>query len=123
MKNRMLHHLGRTLIPAAALAMLALAPTTAFAEEPAGQTAFTGNKCNMCHSIEAVGIERTSKSDKMKAADLSTVGDERDAAWIVQYVKQEVDLEGTEHKRSYKGTDEDLEAIAAWLATLTSPAE
>jgi mono/diheme cytochrome c family protein len=86
--------------------------------EPAGQTLFVGQKCNMCHSIEAAGIERTSKSDKMKGPDLSTVGDKHDAAWIVKYLKKEETLDGEQHGKSFKGTDEELQAIANWLATL-----
>ena len=102
---------------------LAAAPSAAQEEVPAGQTALVDNKCNMCHPVQAAGIERTSKSDKMKGSDLSTVGDDHDAAWIVEFIKKEVELDGEPHKRSYKGTDEDLEAIAAWLATLKTPAD
>ena len=60
------------------------------------------------------------KYDKMKSTDLSTVGDEHDTAWIVQFINQEIERDGEPHKRSYKGTEEDLEAIAAWLETLVS---
>ena len=86
--------------------------------EMPGMAAFTAQKCNMCHSIEAKGIERTSKSDKMMAADLSTVGADHDAAWIVGFLKKTEMLDGEEHKKDFKGTDEEAQQIADWLATL-----
>ena len=88
--------------------------------EPAGKALFVDQKCSMCHSVDAVGIERKSKSDKMKGPDLSTVGDEHDAAWIAAFVKQEETLDGEKHDKPYKGTDEDLQAIADWLASMKS---
>ena len=111
----------RTVLLTAALVAcvpLLVLPLANAGEEDPGQTAFIGNECNMCHSIDSLGIERTSKSEKMQAGDLSNVGAEHDAAWIVQYVKKEVQLEDADHKKTYKGTDEDLQAIADWLATL-----
>lgn len=94
-------------------------PTLA-ADSP-GQEAFLENKCNMCHPVEALGIERTSTSDKMKAEDLSTVGDDLDIEWAVKFLNKEVEREGELHKKSFKGTPEDAQNIAEWLATLKSP--
>lgn len=92
------------------------------ADDMPGQEAFLAQKCNMCHSVEALEIERTSTSDKMKGADLSTVGDDLDMEWAVKFIKKEVELEGALHKKTFKGTDEEAQQIAAWLATLKSPA-
>jgi hypothetical protein len=109
------------------LSMLALAwaaaPTLAEETENPAEKAFVANKCNMCHSIETLGIERTSTSDKMKAADLSSVGDRHDSEWIVRFLEKETELEGEPHKLSYKGTGEDLAAIADWLAAMRSESE
>lgn len=107
---------------AAAGSFAAQATPAASAEEagemPDGCTAFKEAKCDMCHSIETLGIERTSTSDKMMAADLSDVGDKHDAAWIVAYLKKEETLDDEEHKKTFKGTDEEAQKIADWLATL-----
>lgn len=100
---------------------LCLATTSALAaDEPAGQQAFVENKCNMCHSVESLGIERTSTSDKMKASDLSTVGDDLELAWAVKFINKEVELEGELHKKTFKGTAEQAQQIAEWLMTLKS---
>jgi cytochrome c553 len=110
-----------TLTVAMIAGVTVLAPTVAQgAEVGVGQEAFVANKCNMCHSIESLGIERTSTSDKMKASDLSTVGDTVDAEWVVGFLKKELEREGELHKRTFKGTDEQMQAIAEWLPTLKS---
>ena len=99
-----------------AIATLAVAPVPA--QKETAQETFVRLKCNQCHAIETLGVERTSTSDKMKGKDLSDVGSTREASWIIQYVKKELEEEGKLHKRSFKGTDEEMVAIAAWLETL-----
>lgn len=79
------------------------------------------NKCNMCHSVEVISIERTSTSEKMMAMDLSTAGDDVDVEWVVQFLKKEVEREGELHKKTFKGTDEEAQQIAEWVVTLKSP--
>lgn len=102
-------------------ATLMLPPTAAQeAEVSAGQEAFVANKCNMCHPIESLGIERTSTSDKMKGEDLSTVGDTVDAEWVVKFLNKEMEHDGELHKRTFKGTEEQMQALAEWLPTLKS---
>jgi mono/diheme cytochrome c family protein len=90
-------------------------------KEPPGKTLFLDNKCNVCHSIKSDGIER--KSSASKAPDLSTVGSERTADWIVKFLKKEVDLEGKKHIKAWTGKNEDLTAIAKWLESHKKPAE
>ena len=112
---------GLSPLCAVLLALSALSGAASAEESPSpGREAFVDNKCNMCHSVAAQDIERTSKSDKMKAEDLSAVGDERDAGWIVEFIKKETDLDGEEHQRTFKGSDEELAAIADWLSGLKS---
>jgi len=85
-----------------------------------GQKAFEASKCNNCHSIEKLKMERKIESEKMAGPDLSTVGDKHDAAWIVKFVSRETELDGKQHKSEYKGTKADLQAIADWLASMKS---
>ena len=98
---------------------LSTTPALAGDESP-GQEAFEASKCNMCHSVDSLGIERTSTSDKMKAEDLSTVGDDLELDWAVKFIKKEVELDGEMHKKTFKGTDEEAQQIAEWLMTLKS---
>jgi cytochrome c553 len=107
-------------LPLAAALVLALAAGPATAEETAaespGAKAFAAAKCTTCHTVESQGIERTGK---MKGPDLSNLGNAHLAPWIQQYLKKEVaNAEGKKHGIAFKGTDEELEQLAKWLATL-----
>jgi mono/diheme cytochrome c family protein len=90
-------------------------------DEPAGKTIFMNSKCNTCHSIESMGI--TKKMASSKAPDLSNVGSERKADWIMKWLKKEETLHEKKHLAEFKGTDEDLKTLATWLETLKKPAE
>lgn len=92
---------------------------TAQAEEEApGAAAFAKHKCNMCHGVAAAGIEAKTKSDKMKGDDLSGFTTEADFATLAAYARKEGELDGKTHKKPFKGTDEELQAIVDWLGSL-----
>lgn len=80
-----------------------------------GKALFLENKCTSCHSVTAKGVEGK-KPDK--AVDLSKVTDAKD--FLAKFLKKEVtktDADGKDakHKKGWKGTDEDLDAIIGWL--------
>ncbi len=91
-------------------------PAAAFEEPAAGQAAFVGQKCNMCHSVPQVNIESKVKSEKMKGPDLPN--ESREAEWIVSFLKREIQLDDKDHKKEIKDADQELQAIAAWLVAL-----
>ena len=78
-----------------------------------GQEVFIATKCNMCHSVSTVGIEAKVKSEKMKGPDLVNVSE--DAATLAPYLKGEAELNGAKHKKAFKGSDEELQAIIGWV--------
>jgi len=84
--------------------------------EEAGQAAFVGQKCSMCHSVPQAGLIATVKSEKMKGPDLPAAA--RDAEWLAGFLKREIQLEGKDHKKEYKGSAEELTAIVSWMAGL-----
>ena len=106
----------------AALALAALSlifvPASSGEEVAVGQQVVLDHKCNMCHAVSTVGIEAKTTSEKMKGPDLvnlaahETLGD---AATLAKYIKQEAQLDGEEHKKGFKGTDEELQALVDWL--------
>ena len=120
-------------------AVLALAfgvqmASAAEAKEPAGKTLFLSYKCNSCHTVKAVGIEKkaaeptagekaapptsTSTSTK-KPSDLSSLGLDYKADWITKYMKKlEPAKDGKKHVKTFKGTDEELATLSAWLETM-----
>ena len=84
------------------------------AERPLdGKEIFLAQKCNMCHSVPPAGIEATTKSEKMKGPDLVDL--EREAAWIEGYLTKKVELGGAAHKKEFTGSEQELDALVAWL--------
>lgn len=94
----------------------------ALAETPVsldGQEVFMGQKCNLCHSIEAADIEAKTKSDKLKGPDLSEVTERHEDDWIAKYLRKEETMNDEEHKKAFTGSDEELGALISWLHSLT----
>jgi cytochrome c551/c552 len=91
-------------------AIFLVAPVVA---EGDGKAVFEAQKCDLCHSVSSAGIEATTKSDKMKGPDLVNLT--HDAEWLTKYLKKEVDKDGKQHTKPFKGTDEELEALVDWL--------
>ena len=106
------------LIVLAALLILAAGSGARAEEALDGKTLFTEtHKCNMCHAVPAAGIEAKTKSDKMKGPDLGGKM-EADFEQLAAYVRKAGELEGKSHKKEFKGTDEELQAIIDWLGSL-----
>jgi hypothetical protein len=112
------------LLPALAIPLLAVGlaglPAQAVAEEGAteGKGVFLGARCNMCHSIASHEIEATTQSERMRGPDLSDVGNRHEGEWIKAFLKKEVEREGKKHGRDFRGTEEELGTLVAWLSTL-----
>lgn len=83
----------------------------ASAAAPDGKAIFLAQKCNMCHSIPAAAIERTTKSEKIAGPDLP--GKHTDAAFLKKYLAKEEMLDGKKHIKELKGADAD--AVIAWI--------
>jgi cytochrome c2 len=78
-----------------------------------GKEIFLAQKCNMCHSVPPAGIEATTKSEKMKGPNLVDL--EREAAWLEGFLTKKVELNGQLHKKELKGSEQELDALVAWL--------
>ena len=83
-----------------------------------GKTIFLANKCNMCHSVPAVGIEAKVKVEKMKGPDITKTAARFNADQLEKYIRKQLPLEGEDHKTEFKGSDEELAAMVAWLRQL-----
>lgn len=93
-----------------------LTPATADAQD--GKAAFLENRCNVCHSVESQEIE---KSSKMAGPDLSDAGNMVESAeWLKGFLLKENETDAGAHKKTWSGTDEQLDAIVNWLMTLKS---
>ena len=91
---------------------------------PAGQHAFLKYKCNSCHTLEAAKVvkvedeeEAKDSSSKRKPPDLSGVGKKHTAAWMEKYLTKKEMIDGERHSKKFRGTEDELKAVTAWLET------
>ena len=97
-----------------AVAVSVTAAAVAEESAPAGKQAFMELKCNLCHSVPAAGIESKTKSEKIKGPDL--LAGEWDKELLAKFIKKEAKApDGSEHKKEFKGSDEELQALVDWL--------
>jgi mono/diheme cytochrome c family protein len=88
-----------------------------------GKKLFTDYRCNSCHTVEVAGIAKKKAQNEestgdRKPPDLSGVGRERTADWIVKYLGKKETIKGQRHPKKFRGGDADAKAMAAWLETL-----
>lgn len=105
------------LVVLVSIAILSAGPATgtASAQSADGQAIFLAQKCNLCHSVDSAGIQRTSKSEKTKGPDLGGVTKRHDAEWIKRWLNKQEQLNGKKHLTSFKGTPQEADALIAWL--------
>jgi hypothetical protein len=104
-----------------------------------GKTLYVESGCNKCHSILAEGIEATGEDDEEAEDDPFADPDEEEAepgdlsglgkTWehdgeggLQKWLMKRLEIDGEKHKKRFKGSKSDLEALTAWLMTLTEPA-
>ena len=120
MRQSKMHPIRRAAVGGCAILIVVasgLWPAAARAEDPPGKTAFLAHKCNLCHAVPAAEIVAKTKSEKMKGADLGGKV-EGELADIAAFLRKETEREGEAHKKPFKGTDEELQAIVDWLGSL-----
>jgi mono/diheme cytochrome c family protein len=100
---------------AAALFSAGYGVTAASAAAPDGKAIFLAQKCNVCHSVSAAGIERQAKSEKVAGPDLTTATAQHDKAFLTKFLKKEEMVDGKKHGKEWKGTDPELSALIDWL--------
>lgn len=106
-------------VPVLAVALLAgsasAAPAAQSGGAPDGKALFLAQKCNLCHSLDAAGIARTSKSETTKGPDLGGVASRHDAAWMKRFLTKQEALNGKKHLKMFTGKPAELEALITWL--------
>jgi mono/diheme cytochrome c family protein len=105
------------------LVVIAGSSQSAQANDNPGKAAFLSNKCNICHSVEAEKIEMTSggyqkSKEKNVPPDLSGIGKQQNAEWFAKYLKHQEAVNGLKHAKTWRGTDEELQALSKWLEGL-----
>lgn len=77
-----------------------------------GKQIFMAQKCDACHTVSSADIKPTGK---IKAPDLTGLATQREANWLVKFLRKEVDNKGKKHLKPFTGSDEELGALVAWL--------
>lgn len=80
-----------------------------------GPKVFEAQRCASCHSIESLDI---GLRDGATRNDLSEVGKTRDVDWLKGFLQREIEVDGQPHRGRFRGSDEELQTLTAWLATL-----
>lgn len=91
------------------------------AKTPEGKKIFLENKCQSCHSVQTAQIVRKTEdteSTELKPPDLSGVGLEHKAEWLMRYLQKKEKLDGEKHPKRFRGNDEELGTLTKWLETL-----
>lgn len=99
-----------------------LGPPGAVAEEEsAGRTTFMDAKCNLCHAVPAADIAAKTTSEKLRGPELGgPLPEGTTLEEMAAYLRKQAPRDGEEHKKEFKGTDEELQSIFDWLAELPS---
>ena len=88
------------------------------AEKKAGEIKFGEHKCVMCHGVKAANLAPKTKSARMKGPDLSGFKTKLEMSELSSFVRGETPIDGSRHRKPFKGTDEELQAILDWLGSL-----
>jgi len=111
----------KKLLLCAGLATCVLTGATLKTDSSSGKSIFLDNKCNKCHSIESQGINHTSEPPegaKYPPPDLSGVGNRHPQDWMKQWLCKEVEQHGKKHMKKFTGSDDELNTLTTWLASL-----
>ena len=100
---------------AVALFFSANAAPAVAAAPPDGKAIFLAQKCNLCHSVSAAGIERQTKSEKIAGPDLTTATAKHDKAFLEKFLTKQETIDGKKHGKDFKGTPQELDALIDWL--------
>jgi mono/diheme cytochrome c family protein len=80
-----------------------------------GEKVFVDKKCIPCHAVKGKGgiVGPTARGP-----DLDMVGAQRDAPWLRMFLKDPKAINPKSKMMAFKGTEEELEALVAYLGSL-----
>lgn len=83
-----------------------------------GKKLFTSiHQCNECHAASAEQIFAETHNSKDFGSDLSGFKTEN-GNMLASFLRKKTAMNGSRHKKEFKGTDEELKAIIDWLGSL-----
>ena len=91
-------------------------PRKTLAQEEAteeGHQVFVAAKCHTCHAVASASIAARAK-EEARGPDLGGYVTD-DATALARYLRREEERDGDKHKARFRGTDEELGLLLAWL--------
>jgi len=80
-----------------------------------GEKVFVDKKCIPCHAVKGKG---GTVGPAARGPDLGMVGAQRDAPWLKMFLKDPKATNPKSKMMAFKGTEEELEALVAYLGSL-----
>jgi mono/diheme cytochrome c family protein len=108
-----------------ALACSITFPFVASAASKDGKTIFLDHRCNLCHSVDDLGIQAKLKSAGLpdKAPDLSNASKLIPSeAWLEGWLHKKETKDGKRHPMKFIGGDKQMKTLADWLLSLKTGA-
>jgi cytochrome c551/c552 len=94
-------------------ATAAIALTTAAIVADDGEMVFKLKSCDTCHGVPAEKI--TAKIPSLGGPDLVDLDKKFDHATLSDYIQQKAEVNGSQHPRQFKGHEDELRVLVAWL--------
>lgn len=117
------YRFGKRLAMIISAGLVLAVATSAQAQD--GKQIFQDQKCNWCHSVKDVGIDRPEdKQDKKAGPDLSGVGSKYDSTWLEAWLAKKARRRSVMtdrdvyHRKQFKGPNSDLTALIRFLGQL-----
>jgi cytochrome c2 len=85
-------------------------PAQAAADPALGEKVYSSKRCAACHSVHGKGGK--------SGPPLSDIASKRDEQWLKAFLKDPKALNPESKMSRFKGTDEELESLLAYLLTL-----
>jgi mono/diheme cytochrome c family protein len=108
-----------------ALTCLLTFPFLASAASKDGKTIFLDHRCNLCHSVDDLGIHAKLKGEGLpdKAPDLSHASNLIPSeAWLEGWLHKKETKDGKTHPMKFVGNHKQMRTLADWLMSLKAGA-
>lgn len=97
----------------------------ASAKSMTGREVFLKHRCNICHSVDSLGIQAELKGKGVpdKAPDLSDAADLiPNKEWVESFLVKKETKDGTTHPMKFTGGGRQMTSLVDWLMSLNTTA-
>jgi mono/diheme cytochrome c family protein len=103
------------LLIAVLISVMALGIAFASRKNLDGRRLFQSKNCVRCHSVSSANIEARFSRGKLAGGDLTGAVKNSNSKRVTRFLRKKARIGGKLHPTSFKGTDEELQALVDWL--------